>query len=276
VDIRAVNHRFFDLKIRGAHVGPASEDAIARILRGTGIERGAITVSIHVTRPTTAAHLDHDAARATYAALAALAAELAMPRPDLALVLAQPGVVHAAPTADAHAADPDADADAIAAATTAAAAALGTMRAAEGAALAADLAAQLAELAAARTRLAELAAAVPAQLQRRLADRLARLLADAGPTPVDPARLAHEVALLADRADVAEELVRLTSHLDQAGTLIAEPRAAVGRRLDFLVQEIGRELNTIGSKSALAEITTVVVDAKAALERLREQVQNVE
>ena len=92
---------------------------------------------------------------------------------------------------------------------------------------------------------------------------------------VDEQRIAQEVALLADRADVSEELVRLASHLEQARTLVAG-KAAAGRRLDFLVQELGRELNTIGSKSASAEITALVVEDKAVLEKVREQVQNVE
>jgi uncharacterized protein (TIGR00255 family) len=117
-----------------------------------------------------------------------------------------------------------------------------------------------------------LAGGVPQQLARRLVDRVKRLLDEVG---VDEARIAQEVALLADRADVTEELVRLASHLDQARSLIEGP-GAVGRRLDFLVQEIGRELNTIGAKSTTAEIGSAVVDAKATLEKVREQVQNVE
>ena len=80
---------------------------------------------------------------------------------------------------------------------------------------------------------------------------------------------------LAERADVTEELVRLGSHLDQARALVAGAGAA-GRRLDFLVQEIGRELNTIGSKSAVTEISSAIVEGKAVLEKVREQVQNVE
>ncbi|HEX7842962.1 MAG TPA: DUF1732 domain-containing protein, partial [Kofleriaceae bacterium] len=111
-----------------------------------------------------------------------------------------------------------------------------------------------------------------AQIARRLGDRLKRLSEDAG---VDPARLAQEVALLADRADVTEELVRLTSHLDQARALV-DSAGAVGRRLDFLVQEIGRELNTIGAKATTVEISAAVVAGKATLEKIREQVQNIE
>jgi uncharacterized protein (TIGR00255 family) len=149
------------------------------------------------------------------------------------------------------------------------------MRTAEGGALAAELGRRLDELVGLRTRVAELAAGVPHHLSRRLTERVRRLLETQEPGSVDPQRLAQEVALLADRADVTEELVRLASHLDQARALVDGP-GAVGRRLDFLVQEIGRELNTIGSKSTVAEITGAVVDAKAALEKVREQVQNVE
>jgi uncharacterized protein (TIGR00255 family) len=123
---------------------------------------------------------------------------------------------------------------------------------------------------------------VPERVQRRLQQRLDRLLhdevADKGSDAagwLDPTRLAQEVALLAERADVTEELVRLASHLEQARALVTGAGAS-GRRLDFLVQEIGRELNTIGSKSAATEISSAIVEAKAVLEKVREQVQNVE
>ena len=98
--------------------------------------------------------------------------------------------------------------------------------------------------------------------------------ADAGGW-LDPNRLAQEVALLAERADITEELVRLDSHLDQARTLV-KSKTPSGRRLEFLIQELGRELNTIGSKSAVTEISTAIVEGKAVLEKVREQVQNVE
>jgi uncharacterized protein (TIGR00255 family) len=90
----------------------------------------------------------------------------------------------------------------------------------------------------------------------------------------DPGRLAQEVALLADRSDVAEELTRLASHIDQFHHLLEESEP-VGRKLDFLVQELGREVNTIGSKANDAPIAHRVVEMKAELERVREQVQNV-
>jgi uncharacterized protein (TIGR00255 family) len=92
---------------------------------------------------------------------------------------------------------------------------------------------------------------------------------------VDPARLAQEVVIFADRVDVAEELTRLASHVAQARSLI-QGEGPAGRKLEFLVQEVNREINTIGSKSQHAAIAALVVELKAELERVREQVQNVE
>jgi uncharacterized protein (TIGR00255 family) len=284
VDVRSVNHRFVDLKLR-MQVTPALEEAIASRVRGA-VERGAITISLRVDRlsalsggsaarsggagpfdrPRGTGAIRIDAARAAHDELSALANELGIAGPDLALVLAQPGVV-----VNAEAETDQLDAT-IVKALDAALRQLREMREVEGRALAIELGARLDELARLRGAIDGLAASVPEQLQKRLHERLARLLGDA---TIDPARLAQEVALLAERADVTEELVRLGSHLEQARALIAGT-AASGRRLDFLVQEIGRELNTVGSKSQHAEITTAVVEAKAILEKLREQVQNVE
>ncbi|MDR2935681.1 MAG: DUF1732 domain-containing protein, partial [Candidatus Adiutrix sp.] len=96
----------------------------------------------------------------------------------------------------------------------------------------------------------------------------------AGPA-LDPARLAQEAALLADRADITEEVVRLDSHLAGFSRLLDSPEP-VGRRLDFLLQEMGREVNTMGSKAQDLDVTGLVLDMKAELEKLREQVQNIE
>jgi uncharacterized protein (TIGR00255 family) len=269
VDVRAVNHRFLDLKLRAAGISAALEDAIGSHVRAA-IERGAVSVSVHVAgRERSATHIDAAAAQAAHAELADLSRALGTAPPELALVLAQPGVVIA--TDDAR---DDSD-PAILAALDAAVAQLARMRVVEGEALARELAARLDELARLHAAIEQRAVAAPEQIQRRLHDRVRKLLGDEASSSLDPARLAQEIALLADRADVTEELVRLASHLAQARALIAGTTAC-GRRLDFLAQEIGRELNTIGSKSALAEITAAVVEAKVALEKLREQVQNVE
>jgi uncharacterized protein (TIGR00255 family) len=268
-DVRSVNHRFLDLKLRAGLLPAALEDAVAARVRGA-IERGSVAVTIHVAGGAPGGmRIDGDAAVRAHRMLAELAARLAIPGPDLALVLAQPGVVTAGDAID------DGGAAVAIAALDAALVQLDAMRAAEGAALAAELRIRLGELVALRARIAGLAGGVPQQVARRLADRVARLAEDAGGAGLDQARLAQEIALLAERADVTEELVRLASHLDQAGALVDAP-GAVGRRLEFLVQEIGRELNTIGAKATAIEITTSVVAAKATLEKIREQVQNVE
>jgi uncharacterized protein (TIGR00255 family) len=113
---------------------------------------------------------------------------------------------------------------------------------------------------------------VSRELAEKIRERLAQLLGD---QTLDPARLAQEVALLADRCDISEELVRLGSHLAQFDEMMssAEP---VGRKLDFLMQEMNREVNTIGSKANDAPLAQLVIELKAELEKIREQVQNIE
>lgn len=270
VDVRSVNHRFLDLKLRGGQLPAAVEDAIAARVRAA-IGRGAVAVAVHLRGGAPGGmRIDGDAAVRAHRMLAELAARLALPGPDLALVLAQPGVVTADDTLD------DGGAAAALDALDAALVQLDAMRAAEGAALAAEIGLRLDELVALRARIAVLAAGVPQQIARRLTERVRRLAEDAGAGgALDPGRLAQEIAVLAERADITEELVRLTSHLDQARALL-DATGAVGRRLEFLVQEIGRELNTIGAKATAAEISAAIVDAKAALEKIREQVQNIE
>jgi uncharacterized protein (TIGR00255 family) len=108
------------------------------------------------------------------------------------------------------------------------------------------------------------------ELRRRLLQRVSELAVD-----LDPARLEQEVALLVQRADVAEELDRLRIHVASARTDLSS-NEAVGRRLDFLMQELNREANTLASKAALPDITRRAVDLKVAIEQIREQVQNVE
>jgi uncharacterized protein (TIGR00255 family) len=109
--------------------------------------------------------------------------------------------------------------------------------------------------------------------RKRISETLARLLNE----PADPARLAQEIAILAERTDVTEELTRLGSHITQFRMLTSElTREPVGRKLDFLLQEMGREANTIASKAMNSQIAHQVVDIKAELEKIREQAQNIE
>jgi len=145
------------------------------------------------------------------------------------------------------------------------------MRAREGQALREDFAQRLATLAALLDEIAGLADRVPREWREKLEQRLARYADD---IEIDPQRLAQELALYADRCDISEELTRFRSHLDQFRRLL-DADEPVGRKLDFLVQEINREANTIGSKANDAHICRLVVDIKAELEKIREQVQNV-
>jgi uncharacterized protein (TIGR00255 family) len=186
----------------------------------------------------------------------------------LELVAAQPGVLEVG--------DEAVDAEICLAAFDQAIAALVAMRREEGRALAADLGARLGRLETLAQAIEQQVAAAPELQAKKLEERLKKLIATIGDAaPIDQARLHHEVAILADRTDITEELVRLRSHLAQARTFLAD-EGSVGRKLDVLIQELGREVNTIGSKALDAQVTRRVVEAKAELEKIREQVQNVE
>jgi uncharacterized protein (TIGR00255 family) len=142
----------------------------------------------------------------------------------------------------------------------------------EGAALAEDIGGRVTRLGELVGQIRAAAAALPERFARRIEERLASLRDQPG---FEPGRVAQEAALMAERLDVSEELVRLETHLGHLAELARAP-GAVGRKLDFVVQEVGRELNTIGSKAQDAGVAALVIDGKAELERLREQAQNVE
>ena len=269
VEVRAVNGRFAEVTVRGLGELAQHEAAVQGIVKDA-IDRGNATVHVAASAPEGGGlRVDREAAGAYGALLreAATAAGLPVEAVTLADVLRVGDVVVPAP------ADEATVAGAWAAVEAALAGALGeleAMRAAEGAALADDLAAR-ADAIEASTR--EVEARAPARLEAaraRLRDRLDELAL----TDLDPGRLEAEAALLADKLDVTEETVRLRSHLDQFREAIAEG-GPVGRRLNFLAQEIGREINTIGSKANDAEITRLAVSMKEELEKIREQVQNV-
>mgnify|MGYP003336863019 FL=1 len=185
----------------------------------------------------------------------------------LSAILSQPGVLVAG----------EAEADALAewdlceVAIQAALDDLTQMRATEGVALANDLQKNLDLLLRLCAEVAESADGVADRIRQRLEERLARVMHDR----VDPGRLAQEVAILADKSDISEEIARLKSHCEQfAQALVADD--PVGRKLDFLLQEMNREINTIGSKAAEHPIAARVVEMKSVLERMREQAANVE
>ncbi len=150
---------------------------------------------------------------------------------------------------------------------------LDRMRVEEGAALARDIRERLETVDRLLQTIGAIAPATVENARKRMADTLSRLLNE----QPDPVRLAQEIAILAERTDVTEELTRLGSHMAQFRSLLVESgREAVGRKLDFLIQEMGREVNTIASKAMDARISMDIVTIKAELEKIREQVQNIE
>ena len=276
-ELRSVNGRGLDLKFRL----PPGLDAMEPALReaaGQALRRGNVTANAGLRREERPRLVADPAALAQVLALAQdLAQRIPGAAPPTAEgLLALPGVLRAASPADDEATT-GAHRAALAAGFAAALAQLAASRQAEGARLATVLSGLLDEIAALREAAAAHAADQPAAQQARLHEALAALLRDA---PVQherlPAeRLAQEVALLATRSDVREELDRLGSHIAAARALLAEGQA-VGRRLDFLVQEFVRETNTLCAKSASIALTAAGLALKAAIEQLREQVQNVE
>ena len=150
---------------------------------------------------------------------------------------------------------------------------LDQMRRTEGRHLYQDLTARIDAIEVQMDQVRELARDIPVLYKKRLEERLARLTAGQG--EIDPVRLAQEVAILADKSDVSEEIVRIASHIDQfRNTMDAE--SSQGQTLNFLIQEFNREFNTIGSKAGQAALSHRVVDLKSQLEKIREQVQNIE
>ena len=146
------------------------------------------------------------------------------------------------------------------------------MRMREGERLSSDMKTRLGVIADIREKISERAPLVVEEQRKKLNERIESLLSE---TEIDRARLATEIALFADKVSIDEELVRLSSHIAAAGELL-ENNGSIGRKLDFIVQEMNREFNTIGSKANDKTIASLVIDGKAELEKMREQVQNFE
>jgi uncharacterized protein (TIGR00255 family) len=215
--------------------------------------------------------LDHAAAEAWVRELRELAKRSGLGgEPTIGDVLQLPGVLAGAGAASVD----DAPGELLAAVLADALTAFDEMRQREGADLAADLSGRVALMRARIEDVAAVAESLPGRVRDQLRQRIADLLGESG-AAVDEDRIVQEAAHYADRADVTEEIVRLRSHLEKVDQLLASDEA-VGRTLEFVTQEIHRELNTIGSKTKDLEVADTIVTLKAELERLREQVQNIE
>jgi uncharacterized protein (TIGR00255 family) len=271
-ELRSVNGRGLELRFRL----PPGWDALEPALReaaGKALKRGNVTINLTVKRETETRLVADPVALEQALALALdLHARIpGSPVPRAEALLGLPGVLRPAQANEA--VDRDGTMAVVRTGFTQALAALVAARRSEGARLAAMLTGQLDEIAALHTQAAAEAADQPAAQRARVMDNLQALLREAPSLPEE--RIAQEVALLAARSDVREELDRLASHIQAAHALLGEA-ANIGRRFDFLVQEFNREANTLCSKSASVALTTTGLRLKATIEQLREQVQNIE
>ncbi len=271
VEVRTVNHRFCEVKLRLPRELAALEARAMESVRAH-VERGTVEITVHWQIGSAEAErvsADLELARAYARQIEAVGRAVGDDGRLRDLVASMPGVLAVEEPAplSVEEAWPR-----VAPVLEAALSEVLEMRTREGRAIAEDLRARLRRI---RSQIEVVREAVPeaiAQYEARLEARLTRL---AGAVEVDASRLAAEVALLVDRTDVSEELTRLESHLAQFEGLLSEG-GVVGRKMDFLVQEMNREVNTIGAKSQSSRIGRAVVELKAELERIREQVQNVE
>jgi uncharacterized protein (TIGR00255 family) len=270
VEIRGVNHRFLEVRVRLPRELGDLTGFIEQLARER-LSRGRYELSVRVEGAVLGAPvLDRERARSAYRALCELRDELA---PGVDVPLSLLGSIP-----DLFASPVDREMDRLRegshVAFEAAVVALDAMRAYEGDALHDDLRKRLERVRRLARGIEQRAPDVIDAHRRRLRERAGRLRS-AAEVDVDPSRLDQEIVLFAERSDICEELTRLESHCAQFTALLSVGEA-VGRRLDFLLQEMARESNTVGAKSPDAEIAHVIVEVKAEIERMREQVQNVE
>jgi uncharacterized protein (TIGR00255 family) len=271
VEIRSVNHRYGEVSLRMPRGFMSLENDAKKVVAAI-LKRGKIDVFIQWEESQGGEFMlrvDVPTAKAYYDIFNQLNGELGIPGViPLELILSQKGVVRDR----GGVIDEELCSGQLLSTLQTALDAIDSMRKREGESLASDLIARRQQVAQWIGQIGERTPLVRDEYRQKLKTRLEQLLDG---VELDGARLAQEVALMADRCDVTEELVRLASHFVQFDEtlLLSEP---VGRKLDFLMQEMNREVNTIGSKSSDAEITALVIRIKAEMEKMREQVQNIE
>lgn len=270
VEMRSVNHRYGEISIKLPRSLICFENDVRKAV-SERLKRGKIDVFIQMDaaadgRPPV---VNLPLAKAYYQAFASLREELGIEEPvPLSLIVAQKDVLAVTESDDRA----EGMLEGLLATVSSAVDTMEDMRAREGKELADDLMRRRGNLSLLIDRIAARAPSVPLEYLDKLSARLSQFGADKFP---DDVRFAQEIALMADRCDITEELVRFGSHLVQFDAAL-EASEPVGRKLDFLLQEMGREVNTIGSKANDGEITSCVVELKAELEKIREQAQNIE
>jgi uncharacterized protein (TIGR00255 family) len=274
VELRSVNNRFVDLKLRLPDDLIPFEQELRRKVLAT-VKRGRVDVDLRLERTGTTDTplvLNRPVVEAALAAWKTLRDEYGVEGDwDVHALMRVPGIFET--RGSGAALDPEGR-QAVDAALDTALLALDAERRREGGRLSDDLLARVAAMSGIVAEIRTLAAAVPHALQAKIAERVQQLVAQ---VTLDPARIAQEAAFLADRADITEEIVRLEGHLVHATALLsAQDGEPVGKRLEFLLQEIHRETNTIASKSAELGISRHALALKAESEKIREQIQNLE
>lgn len=270
VEIKTVNHRFLDISCRLPRALSFAEDAVRKMISAS-LRRGHVDLNItYLNLRADAREVRADLALAEQyrRALTEMALQMGEKQEGmLSFIAAQPDVLNVTVCEE----DQEAVLSLLTDTLKLALDDVRQMREREGSALYEDLSFHLAQVSRCRDEIAVLAPGVPRNYQEKLTQRLKEL----GVKEMDEQRLAQEVALMADRCAIDEELSRLLSHIAQMQETMKQA-GETGRRLDFLTQELNREVNTIGSKASDAAITRLVVEAKSEIEKLREQVQNVE
>jgi uncharacterized protein (TIGR00255 family) len=271
VELRTVNNRHFKLSAKITDPYAALEPDLERLIRAT-IRRGTVNLQIRIDRPRRAEdYRINSVALMSYRDQLQALQETPRDSVDIASLLVLPGVIEdRKATID----DPHDDWPALAAVVTEAVERLQAARADEGRAMGEELLRFGGTITGQLDRIVERCPEVVRGYQSRLMERVQSLLQGHGVT-VETKDLIREVSILAERADVSEEIIRLRAHLAQFVEVINEPESA-GRKLEFVVQEMGRETNTIGSKSNDVEVSRAVVEIKGTLEKIRELIQNVE
>jgi uncharacterized protein (TIGR00255 family) len=271
VEVRTVNNRHFKLTARISESHTMVEPALEQLVREK-VRRGSVQVNLKIDRQ----RLPEDY-RINAVALASYRDQVESLRDpggspiDVGQLVVLPGVVEEA-RAEVQAAYPAWPA--IAKVVKEALAKLDAARATEGRAMALELTSLSRAIGIELSAIAKRGPEVVRNAQARVVERIQALVEESGLT-IEPNDLAREIAILADRSDITEEIVRLRAHLEQFDAVIAEADSS-GRKLEFVAQEMGREINTIGSKANDVQISRSVVEIKVLLEKIRELVQNVE
>jgi uncharacterized protein (TIGR00255 family) len=273
VEIRTVNHRFLDLHVRVPREHAYLENEIQPLVRNT-LGRGRVDLNVSIASEAPPEFLVNPNAVRSYLDAAALMRDQfrLTDTLDVKTLFTLPGVLQNREAGQGPAAVDGALLQAVLQGVRQGLEAVVRMRKHEGEALRAEMSRHLESIREKAESIGMLAPAAVGEYRRRLEERLAQLLPENG---LDPQRVVQEVALMADRSDIAEEVARLASHVGQYASLM-ESGAQTGKKLDFLLQEMQREINTVLSKSSSLEISRLGIAVKSDIEKLREQVQNVE